>query len=144
MVTGPMDRIHPSPDDVPLPDVIDAARVRLLYPHDPPAMGAEAHLAARLRRDLDKATAYAAALFAELVAVRDYLLYDIARDGGPPSNENSTDAASKLRTDADWDTWRRRYTAVASLIAGPAGDEGFAAGTAQAEHRAHRRSSTTE
>jgi hypothetical protein len=74
----------------------------------------------------DPVTVYARRLWTELDAIGQYLREGIARGG----TEHSL-----LTTDDAWAQWQERYAAVLSILAGPAGDQGYGQQEAQLEHQ---------
>jgi hypothetical protein len=70
----------------------------------------------------DPVTVYARQLWAELDAIGHYLREAIAR-------------GSLLTTDDAWTQWQERYAAVLSVLAGPAGDQGYGQQEAQLERQ---------
>jgi hypothetical protein len=92
---------------------------------DPPAVVSE-------QPATDPVAAYARLLWATLDQVADYLLTQVARGGGGPILGQ---AAPLLRSDDEWQKWRAAYAATLSVLAGPAGDQGYAEQQARLEYQ---------
>jgi hypothetical protein len=83
--------------------------------------------------DADHAVSdYARTLWITLDEVARYLRDDLAHGGG---TQPSADRSSPLRTDEQWESWRATYASVLSVLAGPAGDEGYGEQEAQVEYQ---------
>ncbi len=80
----------------------------------------------------DPIAVYARQLWTELNAVRRYLREDVAHGGSGPV---LADRQPLLTSDEEWAAWRTRYASVLSVLAGPAGDEGYGEQEAQLEYQ---------
>jgi hypothetical protein len=80
---------------------------------------------------------YARLLWAELDRVSHYLREQVAGGGDGPLLANATPL---LVTEEQWTKWREVYGGALSVLAGPAGDNGYGAEEAQLAYQ-HRRPS---
>jgi hypothetical protein len=77
-------------------------------------------------------TAYARQLWLELDRVAGYLREQVARGGSAPVVAGPEPL---LRTEDQWQQWRETYAGVLSVLAGPAGDQGYGRQEAQLEYQ---------
>jgi hypothetical protein len=132
------------PDDVdrprmgiPMPTVLTNSRPAFSN-HDPQTSGdagptySDAELAAA-KPDIDSSiTEYARELWRALDEVGQYLREELAHGGSGPVRANRR---SVLTTDEQWREWCDVYAGVLSVLAGPAGDEGYGEQEARLEYQ---------
>jgi hypothetical protein len=80
----------------------------------------------------DPVTVYARQLWTVLERVARYLREDVAHGSG---NWPQRDGQPLLATDEQWQRWRVHYAAALSVLAGPAGDQGYGKQEATLEYQ---------
>ena len=86
----------------------------------------------------DPVTRYGRQLWTELDKVARYLREEVARGGSGPL---PAEIKPLLATEDQWQRWREVYARVLSILAGPAGDQGYGHQEALLEYQnsyAHR------
>ncbi len=76
--------------------------------------------------------AYARQLWQEVDRLAAYLRDEIARGGSGPV---LADSGPLLATDEDWQKWQQMYAGALSILAGPAGDQGYGEEAARLEYQ---------
>ncbi|HZC72636.1 MAG TPA: hypothetical protein VE442_18205 [Jatrophihabitans sp.] len=121
--------------DIPQPELLDPNR----HGADRDTMAAADHRdrAERLAAELRQTCAYGQALWAQLQAVRRYLIDSLPR---PATGGAALDGARPTGQDdlVGWQAWMDAYAGVVSVLEGPHGDSGFARDEASQLVRARR------
>jgi hypothetical protein len=122
---------------IPMPSLLSDAAPAFRN-HDPQTSGeagpiySEAERAAA-KADVDEPIAdYARQLWHTLKATVRYLRDDVARGGSGPL---LAERASMLKTDEQWQAWATICGSALSMLAGPAGDQGYGEQEARLEYQ---------
>jgi hypothetical protein len=79
----------------------------------------------------DPVTVYARQLWTVVDRLARYLRDDVARASGSQLRSGT----SLLATDEQWERWREHYATALSVLAGPAGDQGYGRQEATLEYQ---------
>ena len=124
----------PEPPEIPMPDVLDPDRPRLVAKEDVEPAGAQISALERALRD---SCEYGRTLWHDVDSLRRYLLVSLPDDPRRPGPHRLTAAPTGPDDEQGWQAWIGAYAEATSVLVGRNGDSGF--GLSEARREAQQR-----